>query len=538
MTRKVPARWNLEVDVVVLGSGAAGLSAAVAAHDNGSTVALLEKATMFGGTTGVSGGLVWAPFNKHMGEVGAVTNRERLMQTLKRLSMETAPDWGLVEQYVDSVAGVIEYLESHTPLKMYAIKWQDRYPTIAGETLGHSLDCLPFDAKELGPWAEKLRRSHTFPPLTVAEGGMGGQIDYALLGKRYEEDIRTFGSGLVAALFKGLVDREVMLMNETRARELVVNDNGEVVGVETIRSGESFLVGARQGVILGTGGFEWNRELTRSFLPMVVTHPLTPPSNEGDGLLMAMDVGALLGNMTEAWWTPAYTDPTMEYDGKQLNMIRGPRGAPASIIVNRYGKRFMVESGWYNDITRAFAILDPVAMEYPNQPAWNIFDHTVKSTNPILSTAPDDPAPDWMTQAPTIRELAGKIGVDAAVLQQTVERWNKDAQVGFDSEFSRHLPWTDNPSVKHSVLRPLQVPPFYALPVYPGAIGTKGGPRHNSSGQVLNVRREPIPGLYVAGNAAAGVLGIAYPAAGGTIGPALTFGFLAGKAAAQERRRF
>lgn len=536
MPAKIPAKWDREVDVVVLGSGAAALSAAVMAHDGGAKVLLLEKAPQFGGTTAVSGGEPWVPNNHHARAKGWGYSREAVLATLQRLTHGKVPDWSLVEHYVDTAPEMLEYLEAHTPLRMYPMDQPDRYFSISGGPKGQTLDSFPFDAKTLGEWAEKCRRSHTFPPLTAVEGGLGGtlmpNLDFELLGKRYEEDIRTMGSGLVASLFKGLLDRGIETLTETPGRELVVNREGAVIGVRAERAGRPFWAAARKGVILGTGGFEWNRELTRAFLATEITHPLSPPYNEGDGLLMATDVGAMLGNMTEAWWMPAFEDPTLEYDGKPLSMYRGARGAAASIIVNKYGKRFTVESGYYNDIPRNFANFDPVAMEYPNLPAWNIFDESVKSTNPIMSIPPDEPAPEWMPQAQTIRELAKKIGVDPEGLEQSVERWNMYANEGVDPDFHRH----DLHGVK-SKIAPIQKGPFYAMQVHAGALGTKGGPRYNKDAQVINVHGEPIPGLYAAGNAAAGVLGISYPSGGATIGPAMTFGYCAGRAAAKEKPR-
>ncbi len=308
-----------------------------------------------------------------------------------------------------------------------------------------------------------------------------------------------------------------------------------MVGVRAERDGAPFFAAARRAVVIASGGFEWNRELVRAFLPLEITHSLTPPSNEGDGLLMAMDAGALLGNMGEAWWMPASSDPTEEYDGKRLSKFTPGRGAPASIMVNRYGRRFANESTMYNDLPRAFAAFDPVRQEYPNLPCWNIFDHSVKATTMLFTVMPEDPAPAWLPQAPTLRQLAAKVGIDPDGLAASVERFNTYAAEGVDPDFHRGR-YGFGPSPEHKPA-PLITPPFYAIPVHAGAIGTKGGPRINRHAQVLRATGGVIPGLYAAGNAAAGVFGQAYPGGGGTIGPALVFGYLAGKAAAREQPR-
>ncbi len=536
MPAKMPEKWDREVDVVVLGSGAAALVAATLAHDGGAKVLLLEKAPMFGGTTAVSGGMPWVPANKFQRASGVTDSREEALMYVRRLTHGRVPDESLVELYMDTAPEMIDYLEAHTPAKFYNPDWFDYYSMMPGWKKGRSLDNKPFEAgKQLGPWAEKLRRSHTFPPLTVGEGALGGKIDYELLGKRYEEDIRTMGSALVAALFKGLLDRGIETLNETRAKELVMNEAGEVIGVVAEREGKPFYAGARKGVMLGTGGFEWNTQLMKAFLPSVITHPLTPPYNEGDGLLMAMDAGALLGNMTEAWWQVAATDPNIEYDGRILN-TSAPRGMPSSFIVNKKGKRFVNESGGYNDVPRVFGQFDPVGMDYPNLPAWTVFDHSVKSSAQLMHVPPDDPAPDWWVQADTIAELAQKLGIPPKNLEETLERWNMYAAEGVDPDFQRGAyQWGYSGAAPKP--KPLTTPPFYAIEVFVGAIGTKGGPRINKEGQVLSTKGEPLPGLYAAGNAAAGVFGISYPSGGATIGPALTFGYLAGKSLAKQKSK-
>ena len=546
MPVKPPSRWDREVDVVVLGSGGAGLTAAILAHDGGAKVLLLEKAPLFGGTTGVSGGMPWVPLNGHMADVGASDSREEALVYIRRLTLGREPDPGLLEVYVDTAPRMIESLEAHTPMKLYAPRsWGDYYGNLpGGKSAGRSLDDRPFDAKLLGEWADKVRKSPMFPPMTMDEGGVGDitKIDFTMIAERVEKDVRTMGGALVAALFKGLLERGVETLSSTPGRELIMNDAGEVVGVRAERDGTAFHVGARRGVVIATGGFEWNRELGRAFLKNEVTHPLSPPYNEGDGLIMAMEAGAALANMNEAWWYPAMRDPTLEYDGKPLNILGSGRNMAGSIIVNKRGKRFVNEGSTYMDMPKAFYVYDQVTQDFPNMPpVWMVFDHRLKSGTPILTIMPNDPAPDWVPQAPTLRELAGKIGVNADNLEATVERFNRFAAEGVDPDFHRgelfFEHFRDEKWDKSKSLGPVERPPFYALPIYCGALGTNGGPRINQDAQVLNLRGWPIPGLFAAGNAAAGVFGPAYPGGGATIGPAMTFGYLAGKAAASQPTR-
>ena len=546
MPAKIPSRWDREVDVVVLGSGAAGLTAATLAHDGGATVLLLEKALLLGGTTGISGGMSWVPLNTHMADVGVSDSREEALDYLRGLTMGKHPDDRLLEVFVDTAAEAMEYLEAHTPLRMYAPTFFSDYyaDRPGGKPRGRSIESRPYDGRQLGDWAMKVRKSPVFPPITMEEGAVSdpAQIDAGLIAKRYEEGILTMGAALVASLLKGLLDRGVELLTETPGEELVVTDDGAVAGVRALRGGKDFFAGARKGVVLASGGFEWNSELVRTFLKGEITHPLTPPDNDGDGLIMAMEVGAALGNMSEAWWYPAMQDPTIEYEGRPLNQLGSGRNMAGSIIVNKRGKRFVNEGTTYMDMPKSFYVFDQVAQDYPNMPpVWMIFDSKLKNRASILTMKPGEEAPSWVDQAPTLRELANRIGVDPDGLEATVERFNGYAAEGVDPDFHRGTFYFENftggGADPKTSLAPISNPPFYALPIYYGALGTNGGPRINENGQVYDLRGRLILGLYAAGNVAAGVFGPAYPAGGATIGPAMTFGYLAGKAVAREPSR-
>ena len=291
-------------------------------------------------------------------------------------------------------------------------------------------------------------------------------------------------------------------------------------------------------MVLASGGFEWSRELTAQFLGGVLTHPNSPPTNEGDGLRMAMSVGADLANMSEAWWCPSLVIPGEEYDGRQLH--RGDfatRSMPHTIIVNRRGRRFVNEAQNYNDLMKAFFAFEPNAYERPNLPAWLVFDHAYLEKYALMTVMPGQPVPEWLVRAETLDDLARTIGVDARGLAQTVERFNGFALEGADPEFGRGQSlydrfYGDPDHAPNPNLGLIGKKPFYALEVHPGAIGTKGGARVNADAQVLRVDGAPIAGLYAAGNAMAGVTGAGYPGAGATISAAMTFGYLAGRHAA------
>ncbi len=534
--------WHLEVDVVVIGTGAAGVTAALAAHAGKARVAVLEKSNRVGGTTAVSGGVVWVPNNRHMAKVGISDSLDEAIAYVTRLA-DGRSDAALIRRYLETAPEMIEFIEGNTPVAFTALgRYPDYHPEFSGgKPGGRSLDAGLFDTNTLGPWKDKLRRSPVFgmTAMSVTEATDWGvfsapaKLPFGLLAKRYKQGLVCYGGALTGGLLKGLLDRGIEPMLSTPVRELIVEDD-RVVGVRAERDGKDFLIAARRGVVLATGGFEWNPELVQRFLGGPLTHPNSPPGNDGDGLKMAMSLGADLGNMSEAWWCPAMSIPGEEYDGKPL--YRGDfatRSLPHSIIVNRRGARFVDEAHNYNDMMKAFFAFDPVDYDRPNLPAWTIIDAQYLEKYALLTYVPGMPIPDWLVRADTLEELAGLIGVDARGLVATVARFNRFAVEGSDPDFGRGASVYDrfygDPAAANPNLGTLEKAPYYAIQVHPGAIGTKGGPRVNRDAQVLRVDGAPIAGLYAAGNVTAGVTGSGYPGAGATIGAAMTFGYLAGR---------
>ena len=541
-----PEAWDRVVDVVVLGSGAAGLAAATLAHDGGAEVLLVEKADLIGGTTGVSGGMPWVPMNHHMAELGVRDSREEALLYIRRLTHGREPAPLLVELYVDTAPAVIEYLEAKTPLRFYApTTFNDYFEGIpGGKPAGRSIEPVPYDARtELGEWADAARTSPHLPRLTMEEGAKylrgGGPPDFEIIARREADDIRCGGPALVASLLKGLLDRGVAVETGTAARDLVVVD-GEVVGVQVEHDGNVEMIGAKRGVVLACGGFEWNKDMVRAFIGREV-FPLSPPQNEGDGHRMVMEAGAALANMTSFWGQPALLDPEVEFEGNPLYQMGSSRSAKGVILVNRNGTRFVNEGVTYQDFPKALGAYDPVALDYPTENVWMIFDQSTKDATVILpSILPGTPAPEWMAHAPTIRALAEEIGLDPDSLEDTVARWNEQVAAGDDPDFHRgtvrfeaHMSGAfPTPS---GSMGAVETAPFYAMPLYDGTLGTNGGPRIDEHARVLRHDGRPIPGLYAAGNASASVFGPAYPGGGATIGPALTFGYLAGRHAASRQ---
>lgn len=528
--------WNETVDVVVLGSGGAALTAATTAHDNGAEVLVLEKSSEIGGTTAMSGGVPWIPLNHYMEEKGIKDSKEEVLKYIRRLSNGKEPNPELLEVFLEKGQEMIKYLHDNTPVKFSIPKaYGDYYADLPGGIVeGRSLDPMPFALTELGDLADKIRRNPIFPPLTLEEGGADkDSIDFSLMAERMEKNITTMGRALVGSLVKGLLDRKVEIRLNTAGVKLFQNDEGKVIGVQAESNGEKINISTRKGVVIATGGFEWNKELVKAFLPGEPTHHLSPPYNEGDGLIMAMEAGAELANMSDAWWYPAAQDPSIEYEGRVFNLINSPRNAAHSIIVNSQGRRFVNEGATYKDMPRKFFSYDEVTQTYPNEKdTWIVFDSQLKDNHLVVTVSADEPAPEWMHPSDSLEELAEKINVDVQGLTSTVETFNTYVDNGEDPDFHRGTLYFEGMGQGGGSaelnLGKIEKGPFYAIPVYFGTLGTAGGPRVDENGQVISLRGQKIPGLYAAGNAAMSILGPSYPGAGATIGPGMTWGYLAG----------
>ncbi|MGA0839193.1 MAG: FAD-dependent oxidoreductase [Pseudomonadales bacterium] len=548
MTDDSAMPWIDETDVIVLGSGGAGLAAAIVARDEGARVVIVEKGQFIGGTTATSGGILWVPNNPHMARLGVEDSEAEAIAYLESLSLGVM-DMNLARTFVREAPHMIRYLEANTPLRFHvAAGYPDYHPENPGGKPGggRSLDPDLFSFARLGAWAERVNRLATdlhpqapVIPITLVESMGQGLPDAETLAARAAEDTRGMGQALIGALLEACLERDIPIYTGVRARELI-QQNGTIVGIVAERAGLPCQVRARRGVIIATGGFEWNRDLVASFLRGPLDGPASPPENEGDGLIMAMAVGASLGNMSEAWWMPTIPIPGEHVRGRPLyRLCLSERTLPGSILVNQKGKRFANEAANYNDIGRAFHTFDPTRFAFENNPAWLIFDNAFARRYPVAGYAPGKAPPGLLQTASTLSALAMIIGVDADTLTATVERFNHYAALGTDPDFERGVSAYDTyngdrtQSGVGATLRPLTEGPYHAVRIVSGALGTKGGPKTDDRARVLDTLGRPIPGLYAAGNAMAGSTGMVYGGAGGTLGPALTFGWLAGRDAAR-----
>ena len=535
--------WHREADVIVLGSGGAALTAAIAAYDFGAKdVVILEKSGMVGGTTAMSGGMLWIPNNLYQQAAGIADSEEDVVAYLDALA-PGALDPDTLGAFLERGPEMIRYFAEKTPVRFHAYAdFPDYQPYMPGAKAegGRSLDNEAFSFEQLGKWAARVNPTKmAYPVRGSLMEAINGTLDEATLAEREAGDYRGLGQALIGALFKAVLDREIPVEFEKRARKLVKAGDRVIGVIAEDADGRDFRVRARRGVVIATGGFEWNETLVKAFLRGPLTGPVSVPENEGDGLVMAIEAGAQLGNMQNAFWQQSVLEFKPQHRAAKPNYLLGSdeRARPGAILVNRAGKRFVNEAANYNAMGKALHAFDAGTHSYANLPYWLIIDQRYKDKYPTFTSPPGGPIPPYMIQADTLEELAEKAGIDPQGLATTVARFNQMVRSGHDDDFNRGDNSYDNfymwgdPAFDppYRTLGLIDQGPFYAVKMESGALGTCGGPKTNGEAQVLDWSGNPIPGLYAAGNAMAAVLGEAYGGAGGTLGPGMTFGYIAGK---------
>lgn len=552
-----------EFDVVVLGSGAAGLAGAMRAALLGHSVVVLEKSPMWGGSAAMSAGAVWVPNNPKMGEVAISDSDEDAWAYLEAVTEGQVP----AEQrraFIDGANRMIATFEAETDVRFEPVR---EYPDYDGfqpgaKPGGRPLEPLPFDGNLLGEDFATLHpcypgelifdrfmmrlaeaRALMQPGIKPKLGLLAGLGRYARRRdsrRRWQgrDPYLTLGQALMARLRIELNRREVPVLLNTTVRQLITEDN-RIVGVE-LDSGR--VIRAHKGVLVATGGFERNDLMRKRYQPLPVDARWTVghEGNTGDGIVLAGQVGADLdtATMDNCWWTPAVLPP----GEPSAWVLVIEKSLPWSLFVDRGGRRFVNEASNYNNIGKAmYAAHEKTGKAIP---AWMIFDAKYRRKFPIGPVKPGMLQPDrlvperlrpghgWLHKADSLETLAAQIDVPAAELTATVRRFNEFASRGTDPDFHRGETLNDrhytDPRVKpNPSLGPLDKAPYYAVQVVPGDLGTKSGLRTDSSGRVLAADGAPIAGLYAAGNTTVSVMGPSYPGAGGTLAPAMTFAFLA-----------
>ena len=521
-------------DVLVAGSGAAGLTAALAAAAGGARVILAERTARLGGTTALSFGRVWVPAN----EGATADSPEAARDYLTGLFGTDYPN--LIDAFVTAAPAMTRFVERYTPVRFApCANYPDYHPARRGACPGgRALDIAPVSRDSLTELAANVRTPPGAVPLTHDEWEQWrfpNRFDWALLDTR--RGVLVGGTALAAALLDGVVRAGVRVLTGTRLLGVRRGIDGAVTAATVDRGGDVSDIGVR-AVILATGGFDRDNKLRSTYLPAPVTATGAPPGNTGDALRIAAAVGARLANTGQGWWMPMVEIPGVAIDGARYyqSLIR-ERALPRQIIVNSAGLRFTDEALPYNEFCKAMHTADPEG-GYPNSTAWMIFDEEYRRRYTYPGARPGDSLPRWAIRAGSIPGLAAAGGIDASALALTIDRWNRGCAAGVDPDFGRgggpYEQFMGDPgAVPHPNLGPLDQPPYYAVRVLAGTIGTKGGPVTDASGTVLDAVGRPLPGLYAAGNAAAFWTADGYPGPGATLGIAMTMGYLAGGHAAR-----
>jgi 3-oxosteroid 1-dehydrogenase len=548
-----PARFDLEVDLVAVGSGLGSVCAAIAAHDGGAQAVLLEKASRLGGVCGYGGGEVFVPNNHKMRERGIADSDEAGRSYFQFLGAGFAkPE--LQKKLLGTMHEAIEYFERKAGVRWTAVEGLPDYyyPDAPGSHAGgRYLSVELFSGASLGDWQQKTypMTPHVPPGVLHRElyawGGLANvtRWDYELVGRRLAEDQRSFGPGMMGWFLKAaLVDRGIAAYVDAPVQELV-SENGRVVGVKASRDGKPFFVRARRGVVLGVGGYDLNRELACQFEAMPDWNSACPPHLSGDHLTMAGEIGAALAAVppTDLAMFYGYNIPGEEHDGKPLYRSSWECGCPHAIWVNRAGERFCDES-FYKDYQPRLRRWDGQKQTMPNLPPFLIFDQNYRDRYPLGSFMPGQPLPEELVvQADTPRELAQKLGIDAERFAATLERWNRHAARGEDPDFGKgSRPWAvrlvGDPNYKNPCVGPLDKAPYYGVRLVPVSVGINShGLKTDADARVVHLRGHAIPGLYAVGNSAALLdVGGGYQSGSSNM-RAIVWGYIAGRHAAAAR---
>ncbi|MFF5648596.1 3-oxosteroid 1-dehydrogenase [Streptomyces collinus] len=538
-------------DVVVIGSGAAGMTAALTAARQGLSCVVVEKAPTFGGSAARSGAGIWIPNNSVILAAGVPDTPAKAAAYLAAVVGPEIPA-DRQRAFLAHGPATISFVMANSPLRFRWMEgYSDYYPELPGGLPnGRSIEPDQLDGNVLGP-----ELAHLNPPYMDVPAGMvvfsadykwvalaavnarGAAVAAQCLARGVKaatlgQKPLTMGQALAAGLRAGLRSAGVPVWLNTPLTDLHV-ENGTVTGAVVTRDGTPGLVRARRGVIVGSGGFEHNAAMRERFQrqPIGTDWTVGAKENTGDGIRAGERLGAALDLMEDAWWGPAIPIPGRPY------FCLAERTLPGGLLVNGAGRRFVNEAAPYSDVVHT---MYDVHDTDPAIPCWLITDQNYRNRYLFKDVLPALPFPDsWYDSGAAHKEwtldaLAASIGVPAAALRTSVNRFNAQARQGEDPDFHRgdsaydHY-YTDPSVLPNSCLAPLWLPPYHAFRIVPGDLGTKGGLRTDARARVLREDGSVIPGLYAAGNASAAVMGHSYAGAGSTIGPAMTFGYIAAR---------
>lgn len=553
-------QWDRSVDLLIAGSGGGGMVAGLAALDCGLEPLIIEKQSLVGGSTGLSGGIVWLPNNPLMRADGIADSHEDglayLADVVGDIGAASSPERR--ETFLRAGHEMINFLTRKGVRLVRCAGWSDYYPNHkGGNASGRAVEGIPFDAARLGEWRDKVQ-----PPLAKNYGyvvltnelrsvqyfnrsprafAVAARVFLRTAAARARrQQILTNGASLIGQMLKAIIDLGdgyPPLWTEAAMADLVVED-GRVVGARIVRDGTPLHVEARKGVLLAAGGFGHNKEMRRRYSgdqPNEGQWSIANAGDTGEALEAAMRLGAKTDLLDEAWWLPSVF---IANGGAVAASLGSGRQRPGAIYVDPSGRRFCNESNSYVEVGKAM---------YANKavPCWMIFDEGyvrryVTSANPLKRNQPLPPElieSGAVRRAATIAELAGEIGLPPDELARTIQRFNRYAAKGLDPDFGRgQSAYNDclgDPGYRpNAAIGPLDTAPYYATRVLPSDVGTCGGVITNEHAQVVDQHDRVIEGLYATGNTTATVMGRTYPGAGASIASSMVFGYVAARHAA------
>lgn len=546
--------WSETFDVVVVGTGASGLTAAITAEHNSMKTLVIEKLDKWGGSTAYSGGGLWIPNNFLMQEAGASDSPEEALEYMEAVIDDVGPASSRArkEAYVYNANKMVKLLTD------YGFKWKraelypDYYPNVKGGKTGRVIESDIFNAKLLGKFRKSQLVAEDMPPIAISSGDAYLLALVVRTWKGFKRVMKIAGKTIgwtltgksPAGIGKALTGRLMyILQNEYKTpvwlnsplKDLIVQDN-RVVGVVVERDGKLLNIKAEKGVLLGAGGFPKNPEYRKKYQPVDGSWSSAAPGNTGDAIQAGERIGAELSLMSEAWWGGSFI-----LNG-QVTFSVMERSLPGCVIVDKQGNRFVNESTSYVDLGRK--MLNHDAEVGGSAPAWLVMDNTYRNRYLFGMMPPRFTSKKLLKngdfiKASTLKELAEKCNIDAENLEKTIFRFNSFALNGKDEDFGRGQDiydryYADPRVVPNNNLAPLKETPYFATRIYPGDLGTKGGLLTDEYGRVLRKDLSAIEGLYASGNNTASVMGKTYPGPGSTIGPACTFSYIAMNYAARE----
>src|ERR1700722_4297768 len=558
--------WDTSVDLLIAGSGGGGMVAALATLDAGLEPLIVEKQALVGGSTGLSGGMVWLPNNPLMRRDGIPDSHEDGLAYLADVVGDIGAPSSPARREVFLTAGseMLTFLLRKGGRLFRCPGWSDYSPNHkGGNAAGRGVEGIPFDAAELGNWSDKVQPSMAknfgFVVLTnelrsvqyFNRAPRAFAVAMRVFVRTWAARIRrrevlTNGASLIAQMLKALInlgDGEPPLWTNAAVEELIVED-GRVVGARVKRDGSTLSIEARRGVLPAAGGFAHNADMRRRYSgdqPNEGKWSIANPGDTGEVLQTAMRLGAKTDLLDEAWWLPSVF---IANGGAVAASLGSGRQRPGAIYVDSTGRRFCNESNSYVEVGKAM---------YANKavPCWMVFDdgyvrRYVTSSNPLKFRQRNQQLPSGLIdsgavkRAATIEDLARQTDLPADELTRTIHRFNQFAAKGLDPDFGRgQSAYNDclgDPGYRpNAAVGPLERAPFYATRVLPADVGTCGGVITNQHAQVLDEKDQVIDGLYATGNTTATVMGRTYPGAGASIASSMVFGYVAARHAAGRK---